>query len=162
MVLSSMMATFAICNIIYTQILIPQKKERFYLYVILGSVVLNAALSVLFGVVIFKDHPAIGVAVGTAITDLLMLACLIGLTWKNSKQIIFNMNNIKLLVLASAIALINVFIKQPIEAAFLKTMNEETAYIIEIVVIFLIDAIIYVAGLILSREKFVRSLKLKR
>lgn len=162
MVLSSMMATFAICNIVYTQILIPQKKERFYLYVILGSVVLNAALSVLFGVAVFKDHPAIGVAVGTAVTDLLMLVCLIGLTWKNSKQIIFNTNNIKLLVLAIAIALINVFIRQPIEAAFLKTMNEETAYIIEIVVIFLIDAIIYVAGLILSREKFVRSLKLKR
>ncbi len=162
MVLSSMMATFSICNIVYTQILIPQKREKFYLYVILWSVVLNAALSVLFGVVIFKDHPAIGVAVGTAVTDLLMLACLIGLTWKNSKQIIFNTNNIKLLVLAIAIALINVFIRQPIEAAFLKTMNEETSYIIEIVVIFLIDAIIYVAGLILSREKFVRSLKLKR
>lgn len=162
MVLSSMMVTFAICNIIYTQILIPQKKERLYLYVILGSVVLNVALSVLFGVVIFKDHPAIGVAVGTAVTDLLMLACLICLTWKNSKQIIFNTNNIKLLVLASVIALINVFIRQPLETAFLKTMNEETAYIIEIVVIFFIDAIIYVAGLILSREKFVRSLKLKR
>lgn len=161
-VLSSMMLTFAICNIIYTQILIPQKRERLYLYVILGSVVLNVALSILFGVVIFKAQPAIGVAIGTAVTDLLMLATLVVITWKNSKQIIFNTNNIKLLVLAGLIAVINIFIRTPLETAFLKTMNQETTYIVEIVVIFLIDAIIYVVGLILSREKFIRSLKLKR
>lgn len=161
-VLASMMNTFSVSNIIYTQVLIPQKRERLYLYVILGSVVLNVALSVLFGLVVMKDHPAIGVAIGTAVADLLMVATLIGLTWKNSKQIIFNLNTIKLVVLAGIIAVANIFIRQPIEQAFLKTMDYETAYMIEIVVIFLIDVVIYVAGLILSKEKFVRSLKLKR
>ena len=161
-VLSSMMVTFAICNIIYTQILIPQKREKLYLYVILGSVVLNVVLSVIFGAVVFKDHPAIGVAVGTAVTDLLMMSVLLGLTWKNSKQILFNLNNIKLLVLAGVIAVVNIFTRTPLENAFMKTMDNETAFLVEIIIMFLIDAVIYVAGLILSREKFVRSLKLKR
>lgn len=161
-VLSSMMVTFAICNIIYTQILIPQKREKLYLYVILGSVVLNVGLSLVFGLVAFKNNPGVGVAIGTAVADLLMMSTLIGLTWKNSKQILFNTNNIKLLVLAGAIAVLNIFIRQPLETAFFKSIDQETTYIVEIVVIFLIDAVIYVAGLILTREKFIRSLKLKR
>ena len=161
-VLSSMMVTFAICNIIYTQILIPQKREKLYLYVILGSVVLNVGLSLVFGLVAFKNNPGVGVAIGTAVADLLMMSTLIGLTWKNSKQILFNTNNIKLLVLAGAIAVLNIFIRQPLETAFFKSIDQETTYIVEIVVIFLIDAVIYVAGLILTREKFIRSLKLNR
>lgn len=161
-VLASMMATFAICNIIYTQILIPQKKEKYYLYIILASVVLNAALSCIFGIVVFKNNPAIGVAVGTAVTDFLMMSCLIALTWKNSKQIIFNTNNIKLVVLAGLISITNILIKQPIEQAFLKSMDMETTLWVEIFVVLLIDAVIYVFGLILTKEKFVRSLKLKR
>ena len=162
MVLSSMMVTFAICNIIYTQILLPQKRERLYLWVILASVVLNVALSLVFGMVVFKDHPSIGVAVGTAVTDLLMMVALFKLTWKNSKQILFNINNIKLIALAGVIAVINIFLSKPIEEAFMKTMDNETALLIEIIVMFLIDAVIYIAGLILTKEKFVRSLKLKR
>lgn len=161
-VLSSMMVTFAISNIIYTQILIPQKREKLYLYVIIGSVLLNIAFSCLFGLAIFKDQPAIGVALGTAISDLLMMSVLIALTWQNSKQILFNFNNIKLVVLAGIIAVINVFVKGPIEEVFSKSMVGETIYLVEIIVLFVIDAIIYVAGLILSKEKFVRSLKLKR
>ena len=161
-VLSSMMVTFAICNIIYTQILIPQKREKLYLYVILGSVVLNVGLSLVFGLAAFKNNPGVGVAIGTAVADLLMMSALIGLTWKNSKQILFNTNNIKLVVLAGVIAVLNIFIRQPLETAFFKSIDQETTYIVEIVLIFLIDAVIYVAGLILTREKFIRSLKLKR
>ena len=162
MILSGMMITFALCNIIYTQILIPQKKEKKYLYVILASVLLNILLSIIFGVVVFKEHPAIGVAVGTAVTDLLMMIALISLTWNDSKQIVFNLNNIKLLVLACVVALINVFTKQPLENALLKSLDKETTLLVEILLLFLIDVIVYVAGLIISREKFVRSLKLKR
>lgn len=161
-VLSSMMVTFSICNIIYTQILIPQKREKLYFYVILGSVVLNVALSIVFGMAIFKNSPAIGVAVGTAVTDLLMMSALLGLTWKNSKQILFNLNNIKLVVLAGIIAVVNIFTRQPLESALAKSLDSETTMLIEIIVMFLIDAVIFVVGLIASREKFVRSLKLKR
>ncbi len=161
-VLASMMVTFAISNIIYTQILIPQKKERIYLFVILGSVVLNILLSILFGKVIMPTQPGIGVAIGTAVTDLIMMSLLIGLTWKNSKQILFNLNTIKILVLAIIIAVVNIFVKEPIEKALLNTIDLETTYIVEIFIMLLIDAVIYIAGLILSKEKFVRSLKLKR
>ena len=161
-VLSSLMVTFAICNIIYTQILIPQKREKLYLYVILGSVALNIALSLLFGILIFKDQPAIGVAIGTAVTDFIMMSVLLGLTWKNSKQLIFNLNNVKLLVLSGLIVILNLLTREPLEKAFLKSMDNETTMLVEIVVMFLIDAVVYIVGLILTREKFVRSLKLKR
>ena len=161
-VLSSMMVTFAMCNIIYTQILIPQKRERIYLYVILCSVALNVALSCLFGMVVFKEQPGIGVAIGTAVTDLLMLIALVVLTWNNSKQIFFNLNNVKLIVLSGVLVGVNLLIKSPLETALLRSLDLETTLWVEIILIFIIDVVIYVAGLILTKEKFVRSLKLKR
>lgn len=160
-ILASMMVTFSICNIIYCQILIPQKKERIYLFIILGSVLLNVALSCLFGLVVFKQHPAIGVALGTAITDLLMLSSLMFKTWDNSKQIIFNKNNIKLLSLAIVLAVLNYFIAPIFEKMYLQQIEQETAFLLEILTVVLIDAVIYVAGLFLTKEKFVRSLKRK-
>jgi len=160
--LASMMATFALCNIIYTQILIPQKREKLYLIVIGGAFVLNVIFSILFGLVIFKSNPALGVAIGTAVSDLAMLVTLLVLTWRNSKGMILNTNNIKLLVLGIVIAVVNIFVGPVIYNALLKSMDVETSYMIEIVVVLFIDAVIYVLGLILTKEKFVRSLKTKK
>ncbi len=81
--LASLMLTFSICNIIYTQILIPMKKEKTYLFVLLFGSITNIAFSLLFGLVFFKENPAFGVALGTAITDALMLIAMFLLTWEH-------------------------------------------------------------------------------
>ncbi|MBO4667916.1 MAG: oligosaccharide flippase family protein, partial [Bacilli bacterium] len=68
-ILASMMLTYSLGEIIYGQILLPMKKEKYYLYALVIGVIVNAALSIILGKFVFKDHPAIGVAIGTVATD---------------------------------------------------------------------------------------------
>ena len=102
--LASLMLTFSISTIIYTQILIPAKKEKVYLSVISSGAILNITFSLLFGVLLFKSNPAFGVALGTSITDLLLLIVLISLTWKDSKHIVLSLNNLKLICITILLA----------------------------------------------------------
>lgn len=156
--LASMMLTFSVCNIIYTQILIPQKREKYYLIVIASSVVLNIGFSCLFALVLFKNNPALGVAIGTSITDLMMMIALFAVSWKNSKSLLFNLNTIKIIILGSVLVVINIFLAPVIENGFAKSMDMETAMLLEVIIMLILDAIIYIIGLILSKEKLVRSI----
>lgn len=152
--LASLMITFSLCNIIYTQILIPMKKEKIYLFVLLSGALINIMFSLLFGLLVFKDNPAFGVALGTAITDGLMLVSMFGLTWKHSKHIILSINNIKIVLVSALLVastiLLNTYLK--IDG---KTIEE--AIILRIVIIFGIDLVIYLIGNFIAREKLVRS-----
>ena len=152
--LASLMVTFSICNIIYTQILIPMKREKTYLYTITFGAVLNIVFSLLFGLVMFKENPAFGVALGTAITDALVLLVMFLLTWEHSKHILLSVNNIKivgvsLLLIASTI-LLNKYLE-------LTGNTLEEALILKIVVIGVIDLAIYLVGCFIAKEKLVRS-----
>ena len=152
--LASLMVTFSICNIIYTQILIPMKREKTYLYTLTFGALLNIFFSLLFGLALFKDNPAFGVALGTAITDALVLLVMFLLTWEHSRHILLSVNNIKivgmsLLLIASTILLNKYLVIDG------KTIEE--ALLLKIVVIGLIDLAIYLVGCFLAKEKLVRS-----
>ena len=152
--LASLMVTFSICNIIYTQILIPMKREKTYLYTLTFGAVLNIIFSLLFGLVMFKDNPAFGVALGTAITDALVLLVMFLLTWEHSRHILLSVNNIRivsvsLLLIASTILLNKYLVIDG------KTLEE--TLILKLVVIGLIDLTIYLVGCFIAKEKLVRS-----
>ena len=157
-ILSSMMLTYSISDIIYGQILLPMKKEKYYLYALLGGTILNVALSIVFGKYVFKNAPAIGVAIGTAVTDLLILIFLVSVTWKWIKKAIFNLNSLKILCVTVAILLFTFFIKDPLfNFLIYKNVSTVSAMIIELVGIVFIDAVIYLIVLGLLKEDLVSS-----
>ena len=162
-ILSSMMITYSISDIIYGQILLPMKKERFYLYALLGGTLLNIALSIVFGKYVFKNNPAVGVAIGTSVTDLLILVFLVIVSWKWIKKAIFNLNSLKIFLVAAAIAVFSFFIKDPIYNFLLgKGLSVVTSMIIELVGIVFIDAIIYLVALGILKEDLVSSFLRKK
>jgi len=152
--LASLMVTFSVCNIIYTQILIPMKREKTYLYTLTFGAVLNIVFSLLFGLVMFKENPAFGVALGTAITDALVLLVMFLLTWEHSKHILLSINNIKivgvsLLLIASTI-LLNKYLE-------LSGKTVEETLLLKLIVIGFIDLAIYLVGCFIAKEKLVKS-----
>ena len=157
-ILSSMMITYSISDIIYGQILLPMKKERYYLYALLGGTLLNIALSIIFGKYVFKNNPAVGVAIGTSVTDLLILIFLVSVTWKWIKKAIFNLNSLKIFLVAVAIAAFSFFIKDPVYNFLTgKGISVVTSMIIELVGIVAVDAIIYLVALGILKEDLISS-----
>ena len=162
-ILSSMMITYSISDIIYGQILLPMKKEKYYLYALLGGTILNIALSIIFGKYVFKENPAVGVAIGTSLTDLFILVFLIAVSWKWIKKAIFNFNSLKIFLVTVAIALLSFFIKDPIFNLLVnKGVSVPSAMIVELVGVVAIDAIIYLVALGLLKEDLVSSFLRKR
>ena len=152
--LASLMLTFSVCNIIYTQILIPMKREKTYLFTILFGAITNIVFSLLFGLVFWKDNPAFGVALGTAITDALVLLIMFLLTWEHSRHILLNKNNIIIFVVSSLLIastiLLNKFLNFNLETL-------ENSMLVKIIFIAGIDVVIYLIGCFLAKEKLVRS-----
>ena len=162
-ILSSMMITYSISDIIYGQILLPMKKEKYYLYALLGGTILNIALSIIFGKYVFKENPAVGVAIGTSLTDLFILAFLIAVSWKWIKKAIFNFNSLKIFLVTVAIALLSFFIKDPIFNLLVnKGVSVPSAMIVELIGVVAIDAIIYLVALGILKEDLVSSFLRKR
>ena len=162
MILCSMMLTYSLGEIIYGQILLPIKKEKYYLIAIGGGTLLNIALSITFGAVLSKQiswmSPAIGVAIGTAITDLLIIIFLISLTWKWVKNAIFNLNTLKLLIANLIVLGVSLGLYTPLELLWNKlNLAASTSAILQMVSIVLIDAIIYLVFLGIVKEKLVYS-----
>ena len=156
--LASLMLTFSLSGIIYTQILIPFKKEKYYLFSVLTAAVLNIGLSLLFGLVIFKDKPAFGVALGTAITDVLLFITLLSFSWKQSRRAIFNLNNLKILCVGLVIGIATYFISPILIEALQNSMSISMAYLLDILIMFVGAAIIYLISLFLTKEKLLRSI----
>ena len=152
--LASLMVTFSICNIIYTQILIPMKREKTYLYTLTFAAVLNIVFSLLFGLVMFNDNPAFGVALGTAITDALVLLVMFLLTWEHSKHILLSVNNIKIFGVSLLLIASTILLNKYLELSG-KTI-EETLFL-KLIVIGFIDLAIYLVGCFIVKEKLVRS-----
>lgn len=155
--LASLMLTFSASNIIYTQILIPQKKEKYYMFTIFGGTLLNIGLSLLFSLVIMKDSPAFGVAIGTSITDLLILTTLFMLTWKDSKVLLLNVNNLKILVMGLIIGLAVGFTAPLLINVFTSSLGLELSYLVTIVIMLVASMIAYLLGLFILKEKLLLS-----
>ena len=157
-IVSSMMLTYSISDIIYGQILLPTKKEKYYLYALFGGTLLNVVFSIVFGLFVFPEAPAIGVALGTAITDLLILVFLLSVSWKWIKKAIFNINSLKILVATLAVVGLTLLLKDPIyNFALSKLESAPNAMIVELVSVVLIDAVMYLAILAILKEDLVYS-----
>ena len=157
-IVSSMMLTYSISDIIYGQILLPTKKEKYYLYALFGGTLLNVVFSIVFGLFVFPEAPAIGVALGTAITDLLILVFLLSVSWKWIKKAIFNINSLKILVATLAVVGLTLLLKDPIyNFALSKLESTPNAMIVELVSVVLIDAVMYLAILAILKENLVYS-----
>ena len=160
-ILSSMMLTYSIGDNIYTEILIPMKKEKIYLISMSIGVICNVGLSLLLGMVFFKDNPTVGVAIATSATDLILFLFLLIRTRKYSVKAVINPNNIKIVWIGAVIAVASIFIMRGFESVFVFQEAWQT-YLLSMVLCIGIDAIIYVVGLMILRENLVSSFLPKR
>lgn len=161
MILGSMIITYSLGEIIYGQILIPMKKEKYYLYAIAVGVVLNIILSIVLGKFVFKDHPSIGVAIGTVFTDICIFIFLLVTSWKWIKPALFNKNTLKLFISNALICgtTIGLYYLFPI---IFKTLPTNWLYIVELGGILLVDATIYIVSSLLLKEDLVMSFVKKK
>ena len=163
MILASMMLTYSIGEIIYGQILLPMKKEKYYLLAIGVGTLLNIALSIILGGIVFKDRPAIGVAIGTASTDLLIIIFLIAISWKWVKQAIFNKNSLKLLIANAIILAVSLLIYNPLMKLWgVLNLSTSVSFVLQLFSVVLIDGIIYIVTLLLLKEDLVSSFRRNR
>jgi len=156
--LLSLMITFSLSFIIYTQILIPQKREKTYLLAISLAALTNVSLSLIFGMVVFKNNPVIGVSLATSITDALMFVVLLKLTWNDSKKMIFRKNNLKILLVGTLIGILAFVVSPIIQNALLKLIELEIAMLVNVIIILVGSAILYIGGLLLTKETIVSAL----
>ena len=158
MILFSMMITYSISDIIYGQILLPTKKEKYYLFALLGGTILNVALSIVFGKYVFVNNPGVGVAIGTSVTDLLILIFLCVMSWKWIKQAIFNINSLKLVIATLAVVIVSLLIRNPLyNLGYMLSSSYAISMIVELLSVVFIDAIIYIVLLLLLKEDLVSS-----
>ena len=163
MILASMMVTYSIGDIIYGQILLPMKKEKYYLLAIGVGTLLNIALSIILGGFVFKNRPAIGVAIGTASTDLLIIIFLMVISWKWIKKAIFNMNSLKLLIANVIILGVSLLIYNPLMKLWgVLNLTTSVSFILQLLGVVLVDGIIYLVTLLLLKEDLVTSFIRKR
>ncbi len=163
MILSAMMVTYSIGDIIYGQILLPMKKEKFYLVAIGIGTLLNIVLSIVLGGFVFKDKPAIGVAIGTVSTDILIIVFLLSITWKWTKQAVFNKNTLKLLIANAIICGVSLAIYNPLMKLWsLLNISIAASYALQLISIVIIAGIIYIVTLVLLKEDLVYSFSKKR
>ena len=161
-ILCSMMFTYSISDIIYGQILLPTKKEKYYLFALGGGTLLNVALSILFGKYVFPTNPGIGVAIGTAVTDLLILVFLLAVSWNWIKKALFNWNTLKLVAITVVIAGLSFLLRDPIYNFALSHNSPANSSIITLVSVVAIDAVIYLVALGLLKENLVSSFLRKK
>lgn len=155
-ILSAMMLTYSIGDNIYTEILIPMKKEKIYLYTMLLGVALNIGLSFFLALVPFKDNPAIGVAIATGATDVLILGYLLFATRQYARKAVFNLNNLKIVIMGIVIGFFSYFIRPYIEGA-MPFAEQWEVFLTGMLSIVAIDAVVYIAGCLLLKEKLVSS-----
>lgn len=160
--LSAMMFTYSLGDIIYSQILLPMKKEKYYLFAMGVGTLINIVLSIVLGGVLPAKidwlTPSVGVAIGTVSTDALMIIFLVAVSWKWVKKAIFNKNSLKLLIANLVILAISLLLYKPLNMLWdVMNLSIAMSYIMQLVVIVLIDGIIYLVLLGVLKEDLVYS-----
>ena len=138
------------------------KKEKYYLIAMLTGTVLNIGLSLFLGGYLPSKvswlSPSIGVAIGTAATDLLIIIFLVSITWKWVKEAIFNINTLKLLIANLIILGVSLLLNKPLSNLWgVMNLSNVTAAILQMLSIIAIDAVIYLVFLGVTKEKLVYS-----
>lgn len=157
-IVASMMLTYSLGEMIYGQILIPMKKEKYYLICIGSGVLLNAILSVILGAFIFKSNPAIGVAIGTIITDVLIFLVLLVLTRKWTLKALINKNTLKIIVASIGMLLVSIFLPTPLYNFFIANdLGMGQSLLLELGIVFVLDVIVYLVICLILKEDLVYS-----
>ena len=157
-ILSSMMITYSISDIIYGQILLPTKKEKYYLFALLGGTILNAVLSIVLGKYVFTNNPGLGVAIGTSVTDLLILVFLCATSWKWIKKAIFNINSLKIIAVTLLVLGTSFLLRNPLYSLGFKLSNSyAVALVVELFGVVFVDAVIYITALLVLKEDLISS-----
>ena len=157
-ILSSMMITYSISDIIYGQILLPTKKEKYYLFALLGGTILNAVLSIVLGKFVFTNNPGLGVAIGTSITDLLILVFLCATSWKWIKKAIFNINSLKIIAVTLLVLGASFLLRNPLyNLGFKLSSSYAVALVVELLGVVFVDAVIYITALLVLKEDLISS-----
>ena len=163
MILSVMMLTYSIGDSIYTEILLPQKKEKVYLIAMAVGGACNVGLSFLLAFTAFKNDPILGVAIATGSTDVVLAIFLMLKTKEYSLEAIWNLNNLKIFISGVLIFLFCFFVC-PLIIKALPFNGDSFVYaeLIGLVATTLAAGIIYCGTLLLFKEKLVSSFTPKR
>ena len=166
-ILCSMMLTYSLGDIIYGQILLPMKKEKYYLIAMLSGTALNVGLSIFFGGYLSQQivwmTPAMGVAIGTATTDLLLIIFLVSITWKWVKNALFNFNTLKIVIANIIILGVSLLLLKPFEMLWAHfALSNVLSAVLQMVSVVFVDAIIYIVFLAITKENLVSSFLRKK
>mgnify|MGYP003313037137 CR=1 FL=1 len=156
--LSAMMLTYSLGDIIYGQILLPMKKEKYYMWAIGIGTLSNIILSIVLGTFVFKENPSIGVAIGTIATDVCVLLFLFLTNWKWVKKALFNKNTLKLLIGNAAVLVVSILVKfvlSPVYGDHIASSN--MVYMLDIIITVAVGLVIYLVVLGLLKEDLVYS-----
>ena len=164
MIIITMILTFSISNLIYTQILIPLKKEKIYMFAMLGGAIINVVLCILLGIYAFPKSPSIGIAIAVIVSDVLIMIFLLIYAWKYVYYAILNWNTLKIFIAGILITISSVFLYPLIDKALLNAMpqNQTLIYSLDIIIVVLIDAVVYLGFLLLTKENLVSSFLRKK
>ena len=151
-IISSLVITYSLADIIFSSILLPMGKEKIYLWTIVIGLVLNVFGCILLGKTIFESRPVIGVAIATALSDVIVLIVLIIGAWKYIKSALFNLNSLKIAIAGIMIGALTYY---------LQTIINGTPFV-KILIIILIDGVVYTSLLAVSKERLVTSFLTKK
>lgn len=145
-ILVSMALTYSLSDMIYEQVLLPMKKEKYYLYTMIMGTILNIGGSISLGL-LFKENPIIGVAIATMLADVIVLFNLIYIAKSYVIKAIFNRNTLKIII-AGILLLIS---------SLLLVRFIDISPTWQIVVVVLVGALVYLVSLIILKENLVMS-----
>lgn len=145
-ILVSMALTYSLADMIYEQVLLPMKKEKYYLYTMIMGTIFNIGGSISLGL-LFEENPIIGVAIATMLADIIVLFNLIYIAKGYVLQAIFNKNTLKIII-SGVLLLISSLL-------LIKVLNITPAW--QIVIVVLVGALVYLLSLIILKENLVMS-----
>ena len=154
--LATMMLTYSLGDDIYTEILIPQKRERHYLIAMLFGVLINVSLSFILAIYAFPTAPGIGVALATMVADILVLVYLLFVSRDYSLPAILNLNNLKIAIFGISIFVMSYFLLPVLENQ-IPWGDRISAHLLSSLIVLSIDALIYIFGLLAVRETLISS-----
>ena len=144
---------------IYTQILIPNKKEKIYLWVLGIATIAMLGLCLLNGLVFFKDVPGIGVSISVTIVDFIAIIALIILTKEYSKAAIFSLNNLKIILVGIVIGVFTYFVGPILRSALVSNgLDIQLAMALELIIMILGCGVFYILSLFLLKENLIRGI----
>lgn len=148
MMLAGLMLTYSLHDSIYQQVLIPLKREKTYLIIMIGALLFNLVFSIVGALYIFPNNKMFAVALASLLSEAIALIILFVLTKDYVVRHVASLNNLKIILSSGAALAISIVIKSFVVLEPLITIITTIA----------IGGVIYIALLLLLKEDIVKSL----